>query len=130
MRKRKRKTMAKESRKITREQAVKELQETLSAVGKDEMADVNPTPSGLQYDGKLIHVRIAARKYGLPEKWLRDKAKEGAVPALIAGYQIFFDEKILAEWLTKQTKEKNKWRTQIFIINICVRHFRISAESL
>jgi hypothetical protein len=34
--------MAKESRKITREQAVKELQETLSAVGKDEMADNSP----------------------------------------------------------------------------------------
>lgn len=96
--------MAKESKKIPREQAVKELQETLSTVGKDEMADVNPTPSGLQYDGKLIHVRIAARKYGLPEKWLRDKAKEGAVPALIAGYQVLFDEKILAEWLLKQTK--------------------------
>ena len=103
MRKRKRKTMAKESRKIT-----KELQETLSAVGKDEMADVNPTPSGLQYDGKLIHVRIAARKYGLPQKWLRDKAKEGAVPALIAGYQVLFDEKILAEWLLKQTKENHR----------------------
>jgi len=95
--------MAKESRKIT-----KELQETLSAVGKDEMADVNPTPSGLQYDGKLIHVRIAARKYGLPQKWLRDKAKEGAVPALIAGYQVLFDEKILAEWLLKQTKENHR----------------------
>ncbi|MEN6384376.1 MAG: glutathione S-transferase N-terminal domain-containing protein [Phycisphaerales bacterium] len=53
----------------------------------------------------LIHIRIAARRYGLPPKWLREQAKAGKIPALIADNQILFDASILAEWLSKKARQ-------------------------
>ena len=54
----------------------------------------------------LIHIRVAARRYGLPTKWLRDKAKAGEVPALIADNQVLFDADILADWLARQARKE------------------------
>lgn len=53
----------------------------------------------------LIHVRIAALRYGLPAKWLREQAKTGHIPALIAENQVLFDADILADWLAKRTRQ-------------------------
>jgi hypothetical protein len=53
----------------------------------------------------LIHIRVAARYYGLPTKWLREQAKAGTVPALIADNQVLFDADILADWLAKRARE-------------------------
>ena len=52
----------------------------------------------------LIHVRVAARRYGLPIKWLKEQAQIGAIPALVAGNQVLFDSDILADWLAQQAK--------------------------
>jgi len=53
----------------------------------------------------LIHVRLAARRYGLPVKWLREQAKAGNIPALIADNQVLFDANILANWLAQRAKQ-------------------------
>ncbi|MBN2512535.1 MAG: glutathione S-transferase domain-containing protein [Sedimentisphaerales bacterium] len=53
----------------------------------------------------LIHYRIAARRYGLPPKWLREQAQAGNIPALIADGQVLFDTAILSEWLAKRARE-------------------------
>lgn len=53
----------------------------------------------------LIHVRMAARRYGLPAKWLREQAKAGNIPALIAENQVLFDARVLANWLAQQAKQ-------------------------
>jgi glutathione S-transferase len=55
----------------------------------------------------LIHVRVAARKYGLPAKWLKEQAKAGKVPALIAENQVLFDADILSKWLSQRAKGGN-----------------------
>jgi hypothetical protein len=52
----------------------------------------------------LIHVRTAARQYGLPVKWLKDQAKSGAIPALVAENQVLFDADILAGWLAERAR--------------------------
>jgi glutathione S-transferase len=52
----------------------------------------------------LIHVRIAARRYGLPVKWLKEQAKAGKIPALVADNQVLFDRSILAKWLADHAK--------------------------
>ena len=52
----------------------------------------------------LIHVRIAARRYGLPVKWLKGQAKAGKIPALVADNQVLFDRSILAKWLADHAK--------------------------
>lgn len=54
----------------------------------------------------LIHIRVAARRYGLPTKWLRGQAKAGNIPALIADNQVLFDADILADWLAKQARKE------------------------
>jgi hypothetical protein len=56
-------------------------------------------------DENLIHVRTAARRYGLPPKWLREQAKAGNIPALIAENQVLFDADILSQWLAKRARE-------------------------
>jgi hypothetical protein len=53
----------------------------------------------------LIHVRTAARLYGLPIKWLKDQAKAGNVPALIAENQVLFNADILSNWLDEQARQ-------------------------
>jgi glutathione S-transferase len=53
----------------------------------------------------LIHIRVAARLYGLPTKWLRGKAQTGEIPALIADNQVLFDADILADWLARQARK-------------------------
>lgn len=53
----------------------------------------------------LIHVRIAARRYGLPVKWLKEQARAGAIPALIAENQVLFDADILAKCLTERARK-------------------------
>ena len=57
----------------------------------------------------LIHVRIAARQYGLPVKWLKDQAKAGTIPALVAENQVLFEAEILksrlAELASKNTEQ-------------------------
>ena len=52
----------------------------------------------------LIHVRVAARRYGLPIKWLKEQAKAGKIPALVADNQVLFDSEILSAWLAKRAK--------------------------
>lgn len=58
----------------------------------------------VQKNENLIHVRVAARLYGLPIKWLRKQAEEGVIPALIADKQVLFDSKILGHWLENHIK--------------------------
>ena len=55
-------------------------------------------------DNKLIHSRIAARRYGIPEKWLKEQAIKGKVSALIAGNSVVFDANVLIDFLTEQAK--------------------------
>lgn len=62
----------------------------------------------------LIHASIAARKYGLPLKWLKDQARSGAIPALIADNQILFDHDILANWLTARARGNTASENQAF----------------
>jgi len=49
---------------------------------------------------KLIHARVAARRYGLPIKWLKEQANKGVIPALVADNQVLFDAEILASRLS------------------------------
>jgi hypothetical protein len=53
----------------------------------------------------LIHVRIAARQYGLPVKWLKEQAIAGNIPALVAENQVLFNADILADWLAKRATQ-------------------------
>lgn len=53
----------------------------------------------------LIHMRVAARKYGLTVKWLREQAKSGAIPGLVADGQVLFDESILVEYLSELARK-------------------------
>ncbi|MCE5185404.1 MAG: glutathione S-transferase domain-containing protein [Planctomycetaceae bacterium] len=55
-------------------------------------------------ENNLIHIRTASRRYGLPAKWLREQAKSGAIPALVADNQVLFDSNILAEWLQERAQ--------------------------
>lgn len=55
-------------------------------------------------NNNLIHIRTAARKYGLPLKWLKEQAQSGAIPALLADKQVLFDADILANWLSERAK--------------------------
>ncbi|MFX0199222.1 MAG: hypothetical protein ACFFCW_24125 [Candidatus Hodarchaeota archaeon] len=50
----------------------------------------------------LMPLKYAARKYKLPPDWLESEAKNGKLSCLIAGTQIFFDEKLLLSELTKK----------------------------
>lgn len=56
-------------------------------------------------DDNLIHVRVAARRYGLPVKWLKAQAKEGKIPALIAENQVLFDSSVLSRWLADRARK-------------------------
>jgi glutathione S-transferase len=56
----------------------------------------------------LIHVTVAARRYGLPVKWLKEQARSGKIPALIAENQVLFDSGILADWLAERAKGGKK----------------------
>ena len=53
----------------------------------------------------LIHVRVAARRYGLPSKWLKEQAKAGNIPALVADNQVLFDADILSGWLAERARK-------------------------
>ena len=52
----------------------------------------------------LIPLNIAARKYGVPRKWLADEARTGRLPSLIAGGAILFDESLLTSELLKRAQ--------------------------
>ncbi|HOM76856.1 MAG TPA: hypothetical protein PLE88_10100 [Anaerohalosphaeraceae bacterium] len=52
----------------------------------------------------LIHLRAAARRFGLPPKWLKEQAISGAIPALIADNKVLFDLEVLVQWLTKRAR--------------------------
>ncbi len=52
----------------------------------------------------LIPLNIAARKYGVPRKWLADEALSGRLPSLIAGGSILFDESLLTSELLKRAQ--------------------------
>ena len=56
----------------------------------------------------LIHIRIAARRYGLPVKWLKEQAKTGKIPALVADNQVLFDSGVLVKWLAGHAKRGMK----------------------
>jgi hypothetical protein len=53
---------------------------------------------------KLIPLNIAARKYGLPRKWLLVEARAKRLPCLIAGGAILFDESLLTAELLKRAQ--------------------------
>jgi hypothetical protein len=57
---------------------------------------------------RLIPLNIAARKYGLPRKWLTAEAEAGHIPSLIAGEAILFDESLLISELLKRAQPRRK----------------------
>lgn len=52
----------------------------------------------------LMPLKYAARKYKLPADWLDSEARSGILSCLIAGTQIFFDEKVLVHELALKVK--------------------------
>ena len=50
----------------------------------------------------LMPLKYAARKYKLPLDWLESEARRGSLSCLIAGAQIFFNEKTLVRELAKK----------------------------
>ena len=53
-------------------------------------------------ENSLMPLKYAARKYKLPPDWLESEAKSGRLSCLIAGTQIFFDEKLLLSELNRK----------------------------
>ncbi|MBC8468888.1 MAG: hypothetical protein H8D56_05405 [Planctomycetes bacterium] len=53
-------------------------------------------------DKSLMPLKYAARKYKLPPDWLESEAKRGKLSCLVAGTQIFFNEKLLVSELNKK----------------------------
>ena len=53
----------------------------------------------------LIHVRTAARRYGLPLKWLKEQAISGNIPAVVADNQVLFDADVLLTWLAERARK-------------------------
>jgi hypothetical protein len=54
----------------------------------------------------LMPLKYAARKYKLPPDWLESEARNGSLSCLIAGTQIFFNEKILVRELAKKVEKQ------------------------
>jgi hypothetical protein len=54
----------------------------------------------------LMPLKYAARKYKLPPDWLESEARSGSLSCLIAGTQIFFNEKILVRELAKKVEKQ------------------------
>ena len=57
-------------------------------------------------NNSLMPLKNAARKYKIPSDWLRSEAKNGDLSCLIAGTEIFFDEKLLLSELTKKVVKR------------------------
>lgn len=55
----------------------------------------------------LMPLKYAARKYKLPLDWLESEAQSGGLSCLIAGNQIFFNEKILVCELAEKVAKQN-----------------------
>jgi len=58
--------------------------------------------NGRYMKNNLMPLKYAARKYKLPPDWLESEAKSGKLSCLIAGAQIFFNERLLLMELNKK----------------------------
>ena len=71
-------------------------------IGADNKAVMENKKPNLINSRYAIKSSIAARRYGIPEKWLKQQAKSGKIPALITDNAVVFDARILAKFLAKR----------------------------
>lgn len=52
----------------------------------------------------LLPLKVAACKFGVPSVWLREEARAGRLPSLLAGNRFLFDPTALEEALLKRAQ--------------------------
>lgn len=57
---------------------------------------------------ELLSLPRAARRLGVPAKWLREQAERGKVPCLRAGARYLFDLDAVSQELGKQAAESRQ----------------------